>query len=93
MIDPADLNDPAKANAFLRETIEELTADIAQMKIDIAEQIRSFSERHADDPDAVSKFAHRMQKRCELQTGYMRQRRDELVRVIACVDACRKLTS
>lgn len=32
MINPADLNDPVKAEAFLRETIAELTSDGAVLE-------------------------------------------------------------
>ena len=87
MMDPADLNDPAKAEAFLRETIAGLRNDIAKTEIDIAEEIRRFSEDNADDPEAVLKYTRGMQEVCKMRLGFLRKDLERLTKLMASLYA------
>lgn len=90
MIDPADLNDPAKAEAFVREAIDDLAANIARLEAEADEQVRDYTSRHGDDFIAVSEYRRTVQLRLHLQTEPLRIHRENLVRTIARVEACRK---
>lgn len=83
MMDPTDLNDPAKAEAFLRETIAGLTEDIAKIEAGTAQEIREFEDRYGDDPDAVRKYTLRARHRCVRQLDVLHQHREQLIKVIA----------
>lgn len=90
MIDPADLKDPAKAESFLRETIDGLAADITRTEIEIAEEIRSFSEQNADDPEAVANHTRRMLARREMRIGFLQNDLKRLTEYIDSYDAAMK---
>ena len=91
MIDPADLDDPAKAEAFLRETIAGLDADISEIQTETAREIQTLSERYRDDPEAFEKFSRRASRRGEVRLNDLLQHRERLIGTVAKADALRKI--
>lgn len=89
MINPADLNDPAKARAFLRKTIDDLTAEIGELRTSAQENMRRFIELNGDDHDAVLKFTRRVQHRLASYVAPMEAHRDDLIKIIEQADAIR----
>jgi hypothetical protein len=88
-MDPAELDDPAKAEAFLRESLEGLIAQIATMEADAEKRIREFSESHADDPEAISKHTRFVHDQLQHMTEPMKEHRDYLIEVVATADKLR----
>lgn len=89
-IHPADLNDPTKAEAFIRETINDLSADIARIGTEAAEQLRQLRERHGDDHDEVKRCLRIVEQRNLTHVEPLKARRDELMKLIAHVETCKE---
>jgi hypothetical protein len=89
-ISPADFDDPAKAEAFLRETIDDLGTDIARIEVEGAERLHELRERHGNDDDEVKRYLRIVERRNLTYVEPLKARRDELVKLIAIVEACRE---
>lgn len=88
IIDPADLNDPAKAEAFLRETIDDLTAQIKRLNDDAERQLCEYINRHGEDAEAVLKYTRVIERRQQLQVEPLRAHREALNKIIERVATC-----
>lgn len=89
MMNPSDLNDPAKAEAFVREAIDDLAAQIARLETAAYEKIQKYRERMPDHPEALAKLTHSVQEELHWQTEPLRKHRDALVQAIVRVEATR----
>lgn len=87
-IDPADLSDPVKAEAFLRETLDGLNYDLYKLKIGTDEEIRILRERHRGD-DALPTYIGRACERMRLRSEPLERHRDQLIDILVQVDAIR----
>jgi len=86
IMDPAELDDPAKADLFLRESLDGLIAQIATMQADAEKRIREFSESHVGDPEAISKHTRFVHDQLHRMTEPMKKHRDYLMEVVAAAD-------
>jgi hypothetical protein len=87
--DAAELNDPAKAEAYVREAVDNLAADIARLEAQTEKEIRAFSERRADDPEAVQRYTRKVREILRRQTEPMRQHREVMIGLIENIDTLR----
>lgn len=92
MIDPTDLDDPAKAEAFVRECLDDLNVLIARLEAEAEKEIqrcRERLERLPDNPSALLRLTRLVQDGLHWRTEPLKQRRDELVKLVAQADALR----
>lgn len=86
-MNPADLNDPATAEAFVRETIDMLAGQIAEIESDAEKKIQGYRERFADHPSLLLELTLSVQEEKRLRTEPMKQHRNRLLEVIERVEA------
>jgi hypothetical protein len=90
MMDITELNDPAKAEAFLRETIDGLAETIARMEAFAEKKIQGYRESTPDHPELLLRLTRSVQEGLHAQTEPLRQYREGLVEILERAETIRK---
>ncbi|CAA2140511.1 hypothetical protein [Hyphomicrobium sp. ghe19] len=91
-MDAADLNDPAKAEAFVRESIADLAEQIARWEAYAHEKIQEYRERIPHHPETLAKLTRSVMDELREQIEPLRQHREALIETIVRVEATRLKT-
>jgi hypothetical protein len=86
MMDPTELNDPAKAEAFVRESIADLADHIARLEAFAEKKIQEYRARVPNDPSVLLKITRSIQEELHARTEPLRQHRERLVEIVNRVD-------
>jgi hypothetical protein len=68
--------------------VDNLAADIARLEAQTEKEIRAFSERRADDPEAVQRYTRKVREILRRQTEPMRHR-EVMIGLIENIDTLR----
>lgn len=84
--DPAELNDPAKANAFLRECLDADDGHIAELEAHARQEIQKYRERHPENPEAQRRYESKVMDDLSIVLEPIRERGNRLAEMIALGD-------
>ncbi|WP_045834490.1 hypothetical protein [Hyphomicrobium sp. 99] len=89
-MDPADLNDPATAEAFVRESIADLTETIAKFEAAAEQKIQGYRKRFPANSSLLLDLYHSVREELRETTADMRMRRNLLLGIIERVESTRR---
>ncbi len=90
MMDPTELNDPAMAEAFLREAIDDLAAHIARTEAYAEKKIQGYRESTPDNPELLLRLTSSVQEGLHAQTEPLRQHLAAMREVVERAETIRK---
>lgn len=90
MMDPTELNDPAKAEAFVREAIDDLAEHIAELEAHAEKKIQGYREEFPDNPTLLLELSLSVQEELHERTEPLKLRREGLVEIIERAETIRK---
>jgi hypothetical protein len=80
---PAELNAPANAEAFLRECLDGMDRHSAEMEARAQQEIQRYRERHQENPEAQRRYEHKIMDDLHAMLAPHKKNRKELAETIA----------
>lgn len=85
--DLTELNDPTKAEAYLRETIDGLTETIARFEANAEKTIQRYRENTPGHPEFLAEVTRSVQEGLRASTEPLREYREKLVEIVKEAEA------
>jgi hypothetical protein len=86
IINPADLDAPAKADAFLRECLDGMDRHTAEMEARAQQEIQKYRDRHPENPEAQRRYERKVMDDLRATLAPHKKNREELAETIALMD-------